>query len=102
MKNLTIKDRQTINPFIDWLIDNAKITDDLHLYDAMDGYLAWLQKGREEVVKNNGVLANVSGSAVNNSLTKETTTDTTIWRGGWVTDNFETYYLDENRVKHYR
>ena len=31
-----------------------------------------------------------------------TTTDTTIWKGGYVTDNFHSYYLDENMVKHYR
>ena len=32
----------------------------------------------------------------------KTTTDTTIWKGGYVTDNFHSYYLDENMVKHYR
>ena len=32
----------------------------------------------------------------------KTTTNTTIWRGGYVTDNFRSYYLDENMVKHYR
>ena len=31
-----------------------------------------------------------------------TTTDTTIWKGGYVTDNFHSYYLDENMIKHYR
>lgn len=48
-------------------------------------------------------LSSVRGSAtVSNISNKETTTDTTIWNGGWVTDNFETYYLDKNMVKHYR
>ena len=45
----------------------------------------------------------VSGSASISCLsTNETTTSTTIWKGGWVSDNFSTYYLDENMVKHYR
>lgn len=45
----------------------------------------------------------VSGSASTSCLsTNETTTSTTIWKGGWVSDNFSTYYLDENMVKHYR
>ncbi len=48
-------------------------------------------------------LSVVSGSAtISNISTKETTADTTICSGGWVTDNFETYYLDKNMVKHYR
>ena len=28
------------------------------------------------------------------------TSSTTVWRGGWVTDNFSTYYLDGDMVKH--
>ena len=48
-------------------------------------------------------LFGVSGSASTSCLsTNETTTSTTIWKGGWVSDNFSTYYLDENMVKHYR
>jgi len=48
-------------------------------------------------------LCGVSVSAtVSNTLNTEVTTDTTIWSGGWVTDNFETYYLDKDMVKHYR
>lgn len=31
-----------------------------------------------------------------------TTTDTTMIKAGWYSDNFNTYYLDENGVKHYR
>ena len=31
-----------------------------------------------------------------------TTTDTTMVKAGWYSDNFRTYYLDENGVKHYR
>lgn len=34
------------------------------------------------------------------SSTIETTSSATIWRGGYVTDNFSTYYLDENMVKY--
>lgn len=41
-------------------------------------------------------------SSINSLITKNTTTDTTIWKGGYVTDNFHSYYLDENMVKHYR
>jgi hypothetical protein len=49
------------------------------------------------------LIANVSGSATTSSLvTGNISTDTTIWRGGYVTDNFHSYYLDENMVKHYR
>lgn len=29
------------------------------------------------------------------------TSDSTVWRGGYVTDNYGSYYLDENMVKHY-
>ena len=31
-----------------------------------------------------------------------TTTDTTMMKVGWYSDNYSTYYLDENGVKHYR
>ena len=31
-----------------------------------------------------------------------TTTDTTMMKAGWYSDNFSTYYLDEDGVKHYR
>lgn len=31
-----------------------------------------------------------------------TTTDTTMMKAGWYSDNFSTYYLDENGVKDYR
>ena len=49
------------------------------------------------------LIASVSGSATTSSITTgKTTTDTTIWKGGYVTDNFHSYYLDENMVKHYR
>jgi hypothetical protein len=48
-------------------------------------------------------ISDVSGSATTGCLsTDETTTSTTIWKCGWVSDNFSTYYLDENMVKHYR
>lgn len=53
-------------------------------------------------LQGNGVLPCVSGSATTSSIiTGKTTTDTTIWKGGYVTDNFHSYYLDENMVKHY-
>ena len=47
-------------------------------------------------------LSGVSGSAtiISNITNKTTSTDVT-WKGGWATDNFGTYYLDENNVKHY-
>jgi len=46
-------------------------------------------------------LSGVSFSATSsNTLTKQVSTGTTIWSGGWVTDNFETYYLDKDMVKH--
>ena len=49
------------------------------------------------------LIASVSGSATTSSITiGKITTDTTIWKGGYVTDNFHSYYLDENMVKHYR
>tara|TARA_R110000782_G_scaffold69548_4_gene139942 strand:+ start:17 stop:202 length:186 start_codon:yes stop_codon:yes gene_type:complete len=45
----------------------------------------------------------VSGSAkISNISSKETSTDTAIWSGGWVTDNFETYYLNKDMVKNYK
>ena len=31
-----------------------------------------------------------------------TTTNTTMMKAGWYSDNFSTYYLDDNGVKHYR
>lgn len=48
------------------------------------------------------LIASVSGSATTSSIITGKTTDTTIWKGGYVTDNFHSYYLDENMVKHYR
>jgi len=48
------------------------------------------------------LIASVSSSATTSIvLTDKTSTDTTIWKGGYVTDNFNSYYLDENNVKHY-
>ena len=48
-------------------------------------------------------IAGVSGSATTSSIIScKTNTDTTIQKGGYVSDNFHTYYLDENMVKHYR
>ena len=49
------------------------------------------------------LIASVSGIATTSGIiTDKTTTSTTIWRGGYVTDNFGSYYLDENMVKHCR
>jgi len=44
---------------------------------------------------------NITGNTVTttNGRLSTNSTSTTIWKGGWVTDNFETYYLDENMVK---
>jgi hypothetical protein len=51
----------------------------------------------------NSPLLIASGSATASSIiTGKTTTNTTIWKGGYVTDNFHSYYLDENMVKHFR
>ena len=53
--NLTTEDRKKIQPFIDWLIDNKKVSKATSLYLDMEDYLKWLQKGREEVVKINSL-----------------------------------------------
>lgn len=43
-----------------------------------------------------------SGSISHGTLSgSNTSTSTIIWKGGWVSDNFSTYYLDENGIKHY-
>lgn len=34
------------------------------------------------------------------SVSTSVSTSTTIWKGGWVTDNWSTYYLDENMNRH--
>ena len=61
------------------------------------------QAEKLDISSNKFLLSGVSGSASTSCLsTNETTTSTTIWKGGWVSDNFSTYYLDENMVKHYR
>ena len=61
------------------------------------------QAEKLDISSNKLLLSGVSGSATTGYLsTDETTTSTTIWKGGWVSDNFSTYYLDENMVKHYR
>jgi len=61
------------------------------------------QAEKLDISSNKLLLSGVSGSATFGCLsTDETTTSTTIWKGGWVSDNFSTYYLDENMVKHYR
>jgi len=52
----------------------------------------------------------VSGSVdligTNNTTSIETigntTTDTTKIKAGWYSDNFNTYYLDDDGIKHYR
>ena len=36
------------------------------------------------------------------SITGNSTTATTAWKGGYVTDNFHSYYLDANMVKRYK
>jgi hypothetical protein len=47
------KERQTIQPFMDWIIDTKGKVGLGDLYDYMDEYLAYLKKGREEIEKNN-------------------------------------------------
>ena len=46
---------------------------------------------------------NLTGTNNTDSITtiSNTTTDTTMMKAGWYSDNFRTYYLDENGVKHY-
>ena len=41
-----------------------------------------------------------STSLVCETSLASTTSDTSTWRGGWITDNWSTYYLDGNLVKH--
>ena len=38
-------------------------------------------------------------NSISNFITN-TSSDITIRNGGWVTDNYETYYLDKDMVKH--
>ena len=53
-------------------------------------------------------IADVSGSVdltgINSTnstaIIGNTTTDTTMMKAGWYSDNFSTYYLDDNGVKH--
>lgn len=46
----------------------------------------------------------LTGTNNTNSITTlgNTTTGTTMMKAGWYSDNFNTYYLDEDGVKHYR
>ena len=41
----------------------------------------------------------MSENTTNISIVQQTTS-VTIWQGGYVTDNWSTYYLDKNLVKH--
>lgn len=42
-------------------------------------------------------LCNIIGNTTTGGAWIDSTTPSvTTWQGGWVTDNFETYYLDEN------
>lgn len=43
----------------------------------------------------------INSIVTSGKINEGTTTNTMIWKGGWVTDNFNTYYLDENMIKHY-
>lgn len=56
---------------------------------------------KDKILKTAGAIS-CSGSISNTSSISvdSVSTSTTIWKGGWVSDNFSTYYLDENRVKH--
>jgi hypothetical protein len=41
----------------------------------------------------------ISSTNINN-INGVTSSSCSVWSGGWVTDNFETYYLDKDMVKH--
>ena len=53
-----------------------------------------------------GVSGSVDLTGINSTnstaIIGNTTTDTTMMKAGWYSDNFSTYYLDDNGVKHYR
>jgi hypothetical protein len=44
---------------------------------------------------------NMSYVTTTNTKLNDTSSGSTMWNGGWVTDNFETYYLDKDMVKRY-
>ena len=52
-----------------------------------------------------GVSGSVDLTGTNTTISVVTignaTTDTTTIKSGWYSDNFNTYYLDDNGVKHY-
>jgi hypothetical protein len=48
-------------------------------------------------------IACVSGSATTSGVvTNEITTSVTTKKSGWFSDNWRTYYVDEDGKKHYR
>lgn len=61
------------------------------------------QAEKLDISSNKLLLSGVSGSAaISGIITDKTTTSTSIWKGGYVSDNFHSYYLDENMVKLFR
>lgn len=56
---------------------------------------------KDKILKTVGSIS-CSGSISNTtSISVDSlSTSTTIWKGGWVSDNFSSYYLDDNGVKH--
>ena len=53
-----------------------------------------------------GISGSVDLTGINSTnstaIIGNTTTDTTMIKAGWYSDNFSTYYLDDSGVKHYR
>lgn len=59
------------------------------------------KKQKTEIEDVNNVILNGNCVSVNNISGKSTTNTVTKLSSGWYTDNFYTYYLDENGVKNY-
>jgi len=85
-------------PKSDQLSQNIKSTCQ-KLKEATDKPYTRPGKGEEKVFNS---LADLKGLSTRGSIiTDKTSTSTAIWKDGYVTDNFQSYYLDENMVKHY-
>lgn len=55
--------------------------------------------GKDLTIYNNGNCSSFTTSIVIKGVSS--TTSAVIWNGGYVTDNFGSYYLDKDMVKHY-
>jgi len=64
------------------------------------------KENKDKALHIGGVSGSVDLTGTNNTTSAETignaTTDTTTIKAGWFSDNFNTYYLDDDGVKHYR